>query len=236
MRFLYLDDSGKTDPNHPSKYVVYAGLSVDEANWATLHRQITGAKAAHFPLRARGRPNAWELKTKDFLTPNAWKRKRNREFCYELVRILRRLDCSVYAVIAEKTRAGRRLSETWLIPLMYQRMTAKFIDEVDYKTAGTGSIVCDWSAYKLDNHVSACVQSYAVSRGYTQMIGGVVYGSSHSFTAIQAADLIAGAFRISYEGGAHLATLISRLSGLRYERVGANCVEGFPLTSVFRLF
>src|SRR6266516_3966989 len=107
MRFLYLDDSGKTDPNHASRFVVYAGLSVDESEWNVLHRRITGAKARYFPVRARGRPNAWELKSKDFLTPNAWKRKRNREFCYELVRILRRSDCAVYAVAAEKREAMR---------------------------------------------------------------------------------------------------------------------------------
>jgi hypothetical protein len=236
VRFLYLDDSGKTDPKHASQFVVYAGLSVDESEWTPLHRRITGAKARYFPLRAGGRPNAWELKSKDFLTPNAWKRKRNREFCYELVRILRQSDCAIYAVGAEKARAARPLDETWLVPLIYQRLTAKFLDEVGQKGAGTGAIVCDWTSYKLDHHISTCVQSYAVSRGYSGIIGGVTYGSSHSFTAIQAADLIAGAFRMSYEGATHMATLVGRLSALGYSRAGAMCVEGFPITSVFRLF
>jgi hypothetical protein len=236
VRFLYLDDSGKTDPNHPSNFVVYAGLSTNEGEWAALNRRITGAKAAFFPQRAGGRPNMWELKSKDFLTPNAWKRKKNREFCYELVRILQRSNCSVYAVGAEKARATRPLAETWLVPLMFQRITAKFLDEVAVRGDGTGSIVCDWSSYKLDGHISTCVGSYAVSRGYDQVIGGVTYGSSHSFTVIQAADLIAGAFRISYEGGAHLGTLIARLSQLQYSRAGIQCVEGFPMTSIFRVF
>jgi hypothetical protein len=236
MRFLCLDDSGKTAPRHPSRFVVYAGMSFEESDWGTLDRRITGAKAHFFPIRARGRPNGWELKTENFLTPNAWKRKRNRDFCYELVSILGRSNCSVYAVVAEKARSAKTLSEDWLVPLMFQRLTPKFLDEVDRRASGTGLIPCDWSSYKLDGHLSTCVGSYAVSRGFRQIIGGVTYGSSRSLPVIQAADLIAGAFRISHEGGVHLATLVGRLSQLRYERNGVSDVEGFPLTSVIRLF
>lgn len=236
MRILCLDDSGKTDPKHPSKVVAYAGFTFDEAEWPLLHRRITGAKAAYFPLRAGGRPNEWELKSDAFLTPNKWKRKRNREFCYELVRILRRSNCSVYAVTAEKAKAYRPVEETWLPPLMFQRMAAKLIDEVDQTIAGRGMILCDWTSYKLDRHLSNCIGSYAVSRNYQQLIGGVTYGSSRSLTVIQAADLIAGAFRISLEGGDHLGTLIGRLGQLEYKRSGIKCVAGFPMNSIFKIF
>jgi Protein of unknown function (DUF3800) len=236
VRLLYLDDSGKTDPKHSSRFVLYAGLAVSDQEWANLHKRLTGAKAKFFPTRGAGRPNDWELKTADFLKRNPWQRKKNRDFCYELVRILRRSDCSVYAVAAEKARATRTLDETWLVPLMYQRLTAKFIDEVSQKADSPGAIVCDWTSYKLDHHISACVQSYAVSRGYHELLGGVTYGSSSSFTAIQAADLISGAFRIWYEGGTHLDGLIEQLTALQYQRAGARCVEGFPMTSVFRIF
>lgn len=236
MRFLYLDDSGKTDPKHNSKFVVYGGLTVRDTDWSDLNKRITGAKAKFFPLRGKGRPNDWELKTADFLTRNAWQRKRNRDFSFELVRILKRSRCSVYAVAAEKARASRTLDETWLVPLIYQRITAKFIHEVAHRRDGTGTIVCDWTSYKLDHHISRCVQSYAISRGYNQIIGGVTYGSSHSFAAIQAADLIAGAFRIWHEGGSHLNALITDLRSLQHARAGMMCVEGFPMVSIFKIF
>src|SRR4051812_14092114 len=112
MRILYLDDSGKTDPKHASRFVVYAGISVDAGEWATLHKRITGAKAKFFPTR--GRPNEWELKSEDFVKRNAWQRSKNRAFCTELVSILQRSNCSVYAVVAEKARSVHKLSETWL--------------------------------------------------------------------------------------------------------------------------
>src|SRR5690348_7518093 len=78
MRILYLDDSGKTDPKHNSRFIVYAGLAVADAEWSILNRRLTGAKARFFPNRAGGKPNLWELKTVDFLTKNAWKRSKNR--------------------------------------------------------------------------------------------------------------------------------------------------------------
>src|SRR5205823_5961722 len=116
-----------------------------------LNRRITGAKARFFPHRARGRPNRWELKSGDFLTRNAWNRKKNREFCYELASIFARSDCTIYAAAAEKAKAVRRLAETWLVPLMFQRITAKFLDDVDSRREAMGSMVCDWTSYKLDH-------------------------------------------------------------------------------------
>ena len=161
---LYLDDSGKTDPKHSSKYLVYAGLSFNDADWPTLSDRITGAKAGFFPRRAKGRPHEWELKVADFLVRNAWQRKNNRDFCYELVSILGRSGCSIYVAAAEKARAKKPLAETWLVPLMFQRATAKLYDEMQQTGNATAMIVCDWSSYKLDRHISDCVGSYAVSR------------------------------------------------------------------------
>lgn len=233
---LYLDDSGKTDPKHASEYLVYAGLSFNDGDWRTLTNRITGAKAGFFPLRAKGRPNEWELKTVDFLVRNAWQRRKNREFCYELISILGRSGCSVYAAAAEKRRARTELKETWLVPLMFQRATAKLYDEMQQTGDATAMIVCDWSSYKLDRHISNCVGSYAVSRGLDGVFSGVSYASSASTPLIQAADLIAGAFRISYEGGSHLDPLIARLGALRYARAGVKCVGGYPMESVFKVF
>jgi hypothetical protein len=33
VRLLYLDDSGKAHPNDESKFLVYAGISVNALNW-----------------------------------------------------------------------------------------------------------------------------------------------------------------------------------------------------------
>lgn len=236
MRVLYLDDSGKTDPKHNSRFVVYAGFAIADAEWSTLNKRITGAKARFFPRRAHGRPNQWEIKSGDFLTKNAWNRKKNRDFCFELASILSRSDCTTYSVAVEKAKAVRALDETWLVPLMFQRLTAKFLDDVDHRHEPTGSLVCDWSSYKLDHHISQCVGSYAVSRGYKQIIGGVSYASSHSFTTIQAADLIAGAYRMWYEGGSHLNGLIAALTALQHDRPGVLDVQKYPMASVFRVF
>lgn len=236
VRMLYLDDSGKSDPKHLSKYLVYAGLSFDDSEWRTLAKRITGAKAKYFPLRAKGRPNEWELKSADYLVRNSWQRKNNRDFCYELASVLQRSSCTVYAAAAEKARAKSALSETWLVPLMFQRMTAKLYDEIQQTGNATAMIVCDWSSHKLDRHISNCVGSYVVARSLDGVSSGVSYASSASTPIVQAADLIAGAFRISYEGGTHLAPFIAKLSALRYKRDGVTCVDGYPMESILRLF
>jgi len=230
MRMLYLDDSGKAHPNDSSRFLVYAGISVAAANWADLHRRITGLKAATFP--DRGNPNEWELKSKDFVLENAWARRKNRDFCLQLARVLGECECSVYVVAAEKSRAQRPSRDRWLVPLMFQRLLAKFAVEAG---ADNSMIVCDWGSYKLDHHISACVQSYAVPRGLS-LIGGVTYASSESFTTIQVADLISAAFRHSYEGRTHASTLIAELLRLRFSRPGSVCLEGHPLDSIFRVF
>ena len=197
MRVLYLDDSGKAHPNDSSRFVVYAGISLDASSWAELHRRVTGLKAAVFS--GRGNPNDWELKSKDFLLPNTWARARNRYFCKQLACILGECECTVYVAAAEKRRAKRPPRDEWLVPLMFQRLLAKFAVEAG---AAEAMIVCDWNSYKLDHHISTCVQSYSVPRGIS-LIGGVSYGSSEAFTTIQVADLISAAFRHSYEDRNH---------------------------------
>jgi hypothetical protein len=235
MRLLYLDDSGKISPKHPSKFLVYAGFSVDAGEWQTLTRRITGAKYHYYPNRGSGRPDDWELKTENFLRPNEWKRSNNRRFCNAVVDILDACECRVYAVGLEKQKAKSALNDRRFVPLMFQRMAAKFADELSLPPEH-GAIVCDWSTHGLDRHVSNCIQTFAFSNKLDQLVGGVSYASSQSLAATQVADLIAGAFRISWEGGMHVAPLIMRLNRLRHRRSGTNCVCGYPVDSVFRLF
>ena len=134
MRILYLDDSGKIHPNDPAKVVVFAGFSVDEESWHRLIRQIAGAKSGGFPNR--GNPNDWEIKSTDYLDPNSWKRAKNRQFCFAIPKILRSNGCFVYAVSLEKAKANDRLVEEKFIPLAFQRMIAKFNDEINAAETG----------------------------------------------------------------------------------------------------
>ncbi len=233
MRILYLDDSGKTNPSHPSGAVAYAGFSVDDSRWHDVVRCVTAAKRRFFPKR--GRPTDWELKSKDFLTPNAWNRANNRSFCFELADILDRHDCRVYAVYFSKAAPSRPLAEDWVVPLCFQRLAEKFACELTAERT-TGSIVCDWSAYALDRHVSNCVLSHVIARGMSALVGGVTYGSSQSLAPIQVSDLVSATFRICTEGGTHLARFRSRLDDLASDPPGLTDVAGFGPRSVSRLF
>lgn len=233
MRILYLDDSGKPHPNHPSKVVAFAGMSVGETQWHDLVRQVSGAKGAFFPKR--GKPVDWELKAKDFLTPNAWNRANNRRFCFALTDILRKNGCSVYAAYFEKAASKHPLTEDWVVPLCFQRLAEKFECELSAMQT-TGSIVCDWSTHALDRHVSNCVQSHVIAQGMYAMVGGVTYGSSQSLAPIQVSDLVSATFRISEEGGAHLAQLRAALEVLQSNPAGARDRRGHSPRSVSKLF
>src|SRR6266849_4058385 len=201
MRILYLDDSGKVHPNDPAKVVVFAGFSVNEESWHDLIRQINGAKSKLFPHR--GSPNDWEIKSTDYLDSNSWKRKKNRQLCFAIPKILRAQGCYVYSVSIEKAKANDTLLEEKFVPLAFQRLIAKFNDEINSADT-TGSVVCDWSTHQMDRHLTSCVTAMAVSRYMFRLRGGVTYGSSRALNPLQAADLIAGTLRRSLEGQSHL--------------------------------
>jgi len=234
VRVLYLDDSGKPHSKHPSRCVAYAGFSVDEADWHALVRHVTGAKARHFPRR--GKPTDWELKSVDFLTKNAWNRANNRRFAFEVVDILKRDRCTLYAACFDKALATKPLDEGWVVPLAFQRLAAKF--DAELAAAGTrGVIMCDWSTHALDRHVSDCVQSFVLTRGLAStIIAGVTYGSSRSLIPIQVCDLVAGAFRMWLEGARRLDRLVAELNALRFCRPGVSDALGLPVDSVVNLF
>lgn len=237
MRFLYLDDSGKIHPNDPTRVVVFGGFSIDEAQWHSLVRQINGAKSNFYPKRGTpiGNPHSWEVKSSDYLTHNAWNRKKTRQFCMELGNILRRNQGSVYAVALEKRLAKPPLDESTYVPLAFQRLVVKFMEELAYCNT-TGTVVCDWSTHRLDRHIANCVQSMVASRGLQSLRGGVTYGDSLALAPLQVADLIARTFRITLEGSSHLREFETRLRDLAFRRGGVQDCMGCPVDSVFRLF
>ena len=85
-RVLFLDDSGKPDLSHPSLGLVIGEFSVPSTQVPTLSRRVAGAKARFYP--ARGDPASWELKSSYIVKPNPWKRRKNRDFVDETIRIV----------------------------------------------------------------------------------------------------------------------------------------------------
>lgn len=233
MRILYLDDSGKIHPNDPAKVVVFAGFSVNEESWHDLIRKIAGAKSRHFPNR--GNPNDWEIKSVDYIDSNNWKRKKKRRFCLDIARILRSQGCYVYAVSMQKANATDVLNEEKFVPLAFQRLIAKFNDEVtSFDT--TASIVCDWSTHQMDRHLTKCVTAMIVSRYMFRLRGGITYGSSLALSPLQVADLIAGTLRRNLEGHKELDELAEAFRELRYTNAGQRDAFGYSVDSVFKLF
>ena len=229
MRFLFLDDSGKASLKDHSKYVVFAGFSVDENNYHGLCRKLNGAKKRFYP--DRGAPDSWELKSTRLLGKNDWKRKVNREFASEIIRILTVCDCSVYAAIAEKASLHKPSSEEWLIPLMIQRLVLKYLVELKFQGT-TGVITCDWSTYQMDRHISRCVSSMVGARKFYELRGGVSYGSSQANPPIQIADSIAGCFRRTSEGQTHLASLRASMEALGFHQASVLDADGYRADSI----
>jgi hypothetical protein len=117
-RVLFLDDSGKPDLNHASGAVVIAGFSIPSMSVPTLSRRVLGAKAKHFP--GRGHPVSWEIKAAEYIKPNPWKRRKNRDFAAELIRIVGDLGGTVYSVSIDRSRMVHPMTSTQTMPLQLQ--------------------------------------------------------------------------------------------------------------------
>ena len=151
---LFLDDSGKPSPRDTTKAVVIGGFSIPSENVRALDRMVAGAKSHFYPGRAN--PGEWELKAKRTITPDPWKRSKNRDFITEIMRILDELDCTVYTVSIDKRRLHHHMTLDRTMPLQFQALVEHF--SVECKTLHeTGLIVSDWSNHALDAHASKCV-------------------------------------------------------------------------------
>ena len=195
-RVLFLDDSGKPDVSHPSRAVVIGGFSVPSVNVATVSRRVLGAKAAFLP--GRGHPASWEIKAGAFIKPNPWKRRKNRDFAAEVVRIVGSLDGTIYSATIDKTKMIHPMTLAQTTPMLLQALVEHFDAECRHHAA-TGMIVSDWSSQHADQHASSCVASFVASRKL-DLHPSVYYASSHATEAIQVADLVAGVRRRVAEG------------------------------------
>ena len=210
-RVLFVDDSGKPAARDSTRAVVIGGFSADVANVPVLSRRIVGAKGRFFP--GRGNPTEWEIKAKRTIAPNPWKRRKNRDFVAELVRIIGQLDCTVYTATIDKTRMHHQMSLRTTMPLLLQGLVEHFAVECAYHNE-TGLVVSDWSSHNLDAHASGCVASFVASRRLP-LHPSVYYANSLTTQAIQVADLVAGITRRVVEGDTRFYTLGQDLANVR---------------------
>ena len=211
-----------------------AGYSIPSSNVPTLSRRVLGAKVRYFP--GRGHPAAWEIKSASFIKPNPWKRRKNRNFANELVRLVSDLGGTFYSASIEKARMNHPMGLAQTMPLQLQALVEHFAVECAHHD-DTGMIVADWSSHHADNHASACVASFVASRKL-QLHPSVYYASSLTTEAIQVADLVAGVQRRVIEGDANLAALQQRMDSIRSMKPNLNLRthKNRPYSNQIRLF
>jgi len=210
-RILFLDDSGKPDAQHVSTAVVIAGFSIPSDQVTLASRRILGAKAKYF--RGRGRPVDWEVKAGDIIKPNPWKRRKNRDFTDELIRIVGGLNGTIYSVTLDKAAMKHQMGLHQTMPLQMQALVEHFSVECQHH-GETGMIISDWCSHQADQHASRCVASFVVSRRL-KIHPCVYYASSHATQAIQVADLIAGIRRRTAEGDTSFVTTNMAIAATR---------------------
>ena len=233
MRFLYLDDSGKAHPNDSNSHVVFGGFSVDESQYHNLIRRLNGTKMSYF--KNRGTPADWEVKNTQILRKANWKKKRVQDFVNTIIHILADCGCQVFSASVEKAASRKPIKEDWILPLIIQRLMAQFHAYLD-TCGGSGSLICDWSSYRMDRHISNCISSLIVSRGLFELKAGVSYASSSANITLQVADLIAGCFRRCLDGQTHLTELRTRMEMLKVLHPDTYDIFSKPLDTVFSVF
>lgn len=233
MRFLFLDDSGKIHPNDASRFAGFGGFSLDERQWHRLVRQVAGAKSSFYPNLY---PHDWEVKSTKILSKRVYKKAKNRNLCDELLNIVERNSGHTYVVYLEKGKANSPLDEHRLVPLCFHRILGQFLQELDYYNT-SGTIVCDWSTYKLDHHVTQSVKSIIAGKHLHRLVGGVTYGSSAAHETLQICDVVVGAYRRWLEGRMQLASLAKRIEDLAFTMPPPTTdVLGYPINSIVRVF
>ena len=210
-RVLFLDDSGKPSAADTSKAVVIGGFSIPSQNVRLLDRRIAGAKARLYS--GRGDSDKWELKARRTINPNPWNRSKNRGFVLEVLRILGRLDTTVYTVTIDKRQLHHDMTLATTTPLQLQALVEHFAVECS-EHHETGMIVSDWSTHSLDAHASVCVATFVISRRLP-LHPGVYYANSKASHAIQVADLVSGIRRRTAEGDTNLQQVDADLAVIR---------------------
>lgn len=210
-RVLFVDDSGKPAAKHSSRAVVIGGFSVGVGDVPVLSRRLLGAKGRFYP--SRNKPTDWEVKATRTITPNPWKRRKNRDFVLEVVRILGQLNCTVYTASIDKRRMYHQMDLKTTMPLLLQRLVEHFAVECIQRDE-VGLVVSDSSSHHLDAHASLCVASFVASLRLP-LHPGVYFANSLATQPIQIADLVAAVRRRVLEGDTRLSNLDGNLESIR---------------------
>ena len=130
-RILYLDDSGKPDPDHTSR--------------------------------------AGEIKSAQVIKPNPWNRSKNRCFCREIERLVKKMGGTAYAATILKSNMNHPMTLATTMPLQLQ-ILAEHFDAECQALGRMGMIVADWSGHQYDRHASRCVASFVASGSLAAMV------------------------------------------------------------------
>ena len=152
-------------------------------------------------------------KSSYIVKPNPWKRRKNRDFVDETIRIVEQAGGTAYTVSIDKRRMHHPMTLNTTMPLQLQALVEHFAVECA-EHRETGLIVSDWSSHHHDAHASKCVGSFIMSRRLP-LHPSVYYANSLTTPTIQVADLIAGVRRRVVEGDGRLVTLNRRMAATR---------------------
>ena len=173
-------------------------------------------------MRGEGYPRTGRSSPPTSSKPNPWRRRKNRDFCAEVVRLLRATGATAYTAMINKSRMNHPMTLSTSMPLQLQILAEHFAAECE--TLGcTGMVIADWSGHQHDQHASECVASFVASCRLP-LHPTVYYASSQSAQAIQVADLLTGVRRRHAEGDSALASLDAELASLRpTQRIRETC-------------
>ena len=199
-RVLFLDDSGKPSVKDNTKAVVIGGFAIRSENVPEFSQRIAEAKIRHFPHL--GAPGKWEVKASQMVRPNQMRRRNNREFVGETIRILNHFECTVYSVSIDKREMHHPMALEVTMPFQVRVLAEHFAAECSHHSE-TGLIISDWSSNRLDALTSRTIAGFVSSR-QLPLHPSIYFTDSLSSHAIQVADLVAGTRRRAIEGDAGL--------------------------------
>ena len=131
----------------------------------------------------------------------------------EIVRILERLDCTVYTASIDKRRGLHEMQPEAAMLLQLRGLSEHFAVECALNHE-IGILVSDWSGKRLDAIVSRNLARFN-ARNELHLHPGVYFSDSVSSQAIQVADLVAGVRRRMLEGDRQIRDLAAAFEGVR---------------------
>ena len=210
-RILFVDDSGKPSPNDDTNVMVLGGFSIPSEYVPGFSKRVAGAKRRFFGQR--GDPGRWELKSNVIVRTKSLRRRKNRRFLDELMRILADSECTVLSASIDKSKMYHPMNLWTTMPLQMQSLLEHFAAECGV-SGQAGMVVSDWSSHSLDAHASRCATTYIISRRL-HIHPTLYFANLSSSHAIQVADLLTGIRRRHLEGDLRMTPYAEELGRIR---------------------